>query len=116
MVNHSRGTPPLGQKDEPEGFVIVPGIETDLFIENKDSSGTSWEHRASTGSVLEEEVETTAGTIRRHLVVFSLSQHPHEDVAHATIIKLEIVYVDARANSRTLTVREVTDVQEVFHL
>ena len=61
-------------------------------------------------------METTAGTISRHLVVSSLSQSPHVGVAHVSIIKLEIVYVDARANSRTMIVKEVTDVQEVYYL
>ena len=44
--------------------------------------------------------------IRRNLV-FNLNQHPLEDVAHATIIKLEIVNVDARADSRTTIVGEI---------
>ena len=90
-------------------------METDFIIEIKVSRGTSWEYQASTDSVLEEQVETTAGTIRRHPVVFSLNQQPHEDVAHATNIKLKIVNV-VRVQTRTMIVREVTDVQEVYHL
>ena len=110
-----RDTAP-GQENEPEGLVTVPGREAVLIIETKDFRGTRWDHPASTGSVLEEEVETTAGTISRHLVVSSLSQSPHVGVAYVSIIMLEIVYVDARANSRTMIVKEVTDVQEVYYL
>ena len=99
-------------KKKPSAF--VPSIETIVIIENNDSRGTSWAQQVTTSSVLEEEVVTMAGTIRRHLVVFSLSQHPHEDVAHATIIKLETFHVDARADSRTMIVRENTDDQGVY--
>ena len=90
-------------------------METDFIIEIKVSRGTSWEYQASTDSVLEEQVETTAGTIRRHPVVFSLNQQPHEDVAHATNIKLKIVNV-VRVQTRTMIVREVTDVFGVCYL
>ena len=70
------------------------------MVVNKDSEDTSWTHPVSMVSVPAEKVGNTAVAIPRPLVVTSLSQQPLEDVAPATITKLEIISMDARADSR----------------
>ena len=51
------------------------------------------------------------GVVRSHLAVCRHSLLPLEDVHRASITKLEIVYVDARADSHTMMVRGITNLR-----
>ena len=72
--------------------------------------GTSWVPK-NVGLFQEEGVETTTGAFHSQQVVARLKLHPHADVVLVSTIRLEIAYVDARADSRTTMVKDVRDGQ-----
>ena len=56
-------------------------------------------------------METTTGAFNSQQVVAKPKRDPHADVVLVSTIRLEIAYVDARADSRTTMVKDVRDRQ-----
>ena len=84
---------------------MVLRLEPIVIFVDKDSLGSSRAPHEQTALVRLGEVLIMPGVVRSQIAVGRHRQLRLEDVQVASIIKLEIVYVDEHADLHTMTVR-----------